>query len=84
MQGANQSISAGLGGFFALFLMSVALWVLMRSMLKHLRNADHAVFEEDTQQSAITVTTKTSADTDGNGSDMAAEQSQPSNDGRSR
>lgn len=43
----DQSISAGLGGFFALFLLAAALWLLMRSLLKHLRSAEHNLFEED-------------------------------------
>lgn len=43
----DQSISAGLGGFIALFLLAAALWLLMRSLLKHLRNAEHHRFEED-------------------------------------
>lgn len=34
----NQSISAGLGGFLAAFLLGCALWLLMRNMNKHLRN----------------------------------------------
>ncbi|MDO5697738.1 MAG: hypothetical protein Q4G51_07155 [Dermatophilus congolensis] len=47
MGSVDQSISAGLGGFFALFLLAAALWLLMRSLLKHLRNAEHHLFEED-------------------------------------
>ncbi len=45
MDSVNQAISAGLGGFFALFLLALALWFLMRSMLGHLRSADRHVFE---------------------------------------
>lgn len=37
----NQSISAGLGGFLAAFLLGCALWLLMRNMNKHLRNVSY-------------------------------------------
>lgn len=40
MNTVNQSISAGLGGFLALFLLALSLWMLMRSMLRHLRTTD--------------------------------------------
>lgn len=38
MSGANQSISAGIGGFLAFFLLACALWLLMRNMNGRLRN----------------------------------------------
>ncbi len=49
----DQSISAGLGGFFALFLLAAALWLLMRSLLKHLRSAENNFFEEDLRDDAV-------------------------------
>lgn len=51
----DQSISAGLGGFLALFLLAAALWLLMRSLLKHLRNAEHHKFEHDDEQAGAQV-----------------------------
>lgn len=39
MNSVDQSISAGLGGFLALFVLAVVLWLLMRSMLRHMRIA---------------------------------------------
>lgn len=38
MSGVNQSISAGIGGFLAFFLLACALWLLMRNMNGRLRN----------------------------------------------
>ncbi|HYO84856.1 MAG TPA: hypothetical protein VES01_00115 [Dermatophilaceae bacterium] len=38
MSGANQSISAGIGGFLAFFLLALVLWLLMRNMNKRLQN----------------------------------------------
>jgi len=46
MGGANQTISAGLGGFFALFLLALVLWLLMRNMSGRLRNVR---FEEEVE-----------------------------------
>lgn len=47
MSGANQSISAGLGGFLAFFLLAIALWLLMRNMNARLRNVRFAEEAEE-------------------------------------
>lgn len=41
MGGIDQSVSPGIGGFLAFFLLAVALWLLMRSMIGHLRNVKY-------------------------------------------
>lgn len=52
MGGVNQSISAGLGGFIALFLMAGALWLLARSLLRHLRVVEHTTYAGDEAEAA--------------------------------
>lgn len=47
MGGVDQSISAELGGFIALFVMAGALWLLARSLLKHLRVVEHTTYPGD-------------------------------------
>ncbi|MDO5711475.1 MAG: hypothetical protein Q4P32_07030, partial [Micrococcales bacterium] len=37
MGNIDQSVSPGIGGFLAFFLLACALWLLMRNMLKHMR-----------------------------------------------
>lgn len=64
----DQSISAGLGGFIALFLLAAALWLLMRSLLKHLRSAENNVFDEDLRNESVAagaVHARPSRDADG-------------------
>ncbi|MBW3085644.1 hypothetical protein KEM60_01848 [Austwickia sp. TVS 96-490-7B] len=41
MNGANQSVSGGIGGFLAFFLLACALWLLMRNMNKRLQNISY-------------------------------------------
>lgn len=52
MGGANQAISAGVGGFLAFFLLAVALWLLMRNMSTRLRNVRFAEEQEDARRAA--------------------------------
>lgn len=52
MGGANQSISAGLGGFLALFVLAVVLWLLMRNMSGRLRNVRFDEEAEDERRAA--------------------------------
>ena len=46
MNGIDQSIGPGLGGFIAFFLLACALWLLMRNMSKHLRNVAYLQEQE--------------------------------------
>lgn len=52
MGGANQSISAGLGGFLALFVLALVLWLLMRNMSSRLRNVRFDEEAEDERRAA--------------------------------
>ena len=47
--GIDQSVSPGMGGFLAFFLLACALWLLMRNMLKHMRAA---TYREDREEEA--------------------------------
>lgn len=47
MNGANQAVSGGIGGFLAFFLLACALWLLMRNMNKRLRNIK---YDEELEQ----------------------------------
>ncbi len=38
MNGANQAVSGGIGGFLAFFVLALALWLLVRNMNGRLRN----------------------------------------------
>lgn len=59
MSGVNQSISAGIGGFLAFFLLASALWLLMRNMNTRLRNlkyneeAEEARLAREKEQSVV-------------------------------
>lgn len=37
MNGANQAVSGGIGGFLAFFVLALALWLLVRNMNGRLR-----------------------------------------------
>lgn len=50
MGGIDQSIGPGLGGFLAFFLLAMALWLLMRSMNKHLRNVTYLAERAEKQE----------------------------------
>ena len=52
MGGANQAISAGLGGFLALFVLAIVLWLLMRNMSARLRNVRFDEELEDERRAA--------------------------------
>ncbi|GAB48617.1 hypothetical protein [Mobilicoccus pelagius] len=52
MGGINQTISAGLGGFLALFVLAVVLWLLMRNMSGRLRNVRFDEELEDERRAA--------------------------------
>lgn len=41
MSGANQTVSGGIGGFLAFFLLALALWFLVRNMNTRLRNLSY-------------------------------------------
>jgi hypothetical protein len=41
MSGANQTVSGGIGGFIAFFLLALALWFLVRNMNTRLRNLSY-------------------------------------------
>ncbi|WP_116114594.1 hypothetical protein [Austwickia chelonae] len=41
MNGANQAVSGGIGGFLAFFLLACALWLLMMNMNKRLQNVKY-------------------------------------------
>ncbi len=47
--GIDQSVSPGMGGFLAFFLLACALWLLMRNMLKHMRNLNYREELEEKQ-----------------------------------
>lgn len=47
MNGANQAVSGGIGGFLAFFLLACALWLLMRNMNKRLQNVK---YDEELEQ----------------------------------
>lgn len=48
--GIDQSVSPGMGGFLAFFLLACALWLLMRNMLKHMRAA---TYREDREEERL-------------------------------
>lgn len=50
--GIDQSISPGIGGFLAFFLLAVALWLLMRSMSGRLRKVRFDEEAEDERRAA--------------------------------
>ena len=52
MGGVNQTISAGLGGFIALFVLAIVLWLLMRNMSGRLRNVRFDEELEDERRAA--------------------------------
>ncbi len=52
MSPVDTSVSPGLGGFLAFFLLACALWLLMRSMIRHLRGVDHREQIEEKQRLA--------------------------------
>lgn len=52
MSGANQSISAGLGGFLAFFLLALVLWLLMRNMNTRLQNLAYREEAEEARRRA--------------------------------
>lgn len=52
MNGVNQAVSGGIGGFLAFFLLACALWLLMRNMNKRLRNVKYDE-ELESQRSAV-------------------------------
>lgn len=47
MGGIDQSVSPGIGGFLAFFLLAIALWLLMRNMNSRLRNVRYLEEAED-------------------------------------
>lgn len=47
MSPVDQSVSPGIGGFLAFFLLACALWLLMRNMLTHMRRVDFREEEEE-------------------------------------
>lgn len=53
MGAVDQSISAGLGGFLTLFLLACALWLLGRSMLKHMRVVEHTTYPGDVESAPV-------------------------------
>ncbi len=52
MGGANQTVSGGIGGFLAFFLLACALWLLLRNMNGHLRNLRYREEAEEARQAA--------------------------------
>ena len=52
MNGANQAVSGGIGGFLAFFLLACALWLLMRNMNKRLQNVRYDEELEQQRQQA--------------------------------
>ena len=52
MNGANQAVSGGIGGFLAFFLLACALWLLMRNMNKRLQNVKYDEELEQQRQAA--------------------------------
>lgn len=47
MNTPDPSVSPGIGGFLAFFLLGCALWLLMRNMIVRLRNVDRRAALED-------------------------------------
>lgn len=52
MGGANQTVSGGIGGFLAFFLLACALWLLLRNMNGHLRNLRYREEAEESRLAA--------------------------------
>jgi len=53
MGGINQSISPGIGGFITFFLLACALWLLMRSMLRHMHTVDFTEEREEAGEGRV-------------------------------
>lgn len=50
MGGVNQTVSGGIGGFLAFFLLACALWLLMRNMNTRLQNIK---YDEELEQQRL-------------------------------
>lgn len=70
--GIDQSVSPGMGGFLAFFLLACALWLLMRNMLKHMRGLSYREEREEKQERLVGGEGAASRTGDGEGVDEPA------------
>ena len=65
MNTPSTSVSPGLGGFLAFFLLAIALWLLMRNMNKRFRRMSYREEQEAAQRAAEAASARGEGPVDG-------------------
>ena len=72
MNTPSTSVSPGLGGFLAFFLLAIALWLLMRNMNKRVRRMSYREEQEAARRAAEAASARGEGPGDGTLADGAA------------